>query len=65
VRGRWAWAGKCEHAQTGACGWALGGWRNGWAYAGYNYEHKEREKKRKTHIIAPAGMHKCRAGVDG
>ena len=47
---------KCGHAQTGACRWVQGGmWRHRWVHAGYNCEHKQKEKKRKTYLLAQAG----------
>ena len=52
---------KHGHAQTGACRWVQGGvWRHGWVHAGYNHEHKQKEKKRKAYLLAQVGRHRHR-----
>ena len=60
-RQEWVWGEKCGHAQTGTCRWVQGGvWRHGWVHAGYNCEHKQKEKKRKTYLLAQVGRHRHR-----
>ena len=59
-RQEWAWGEKHGHAQTGTYGWAQGGvWRHGWVHAGYNCEHKQKEKKGKTYLLTQVGMQGC------